>query len=58
MDGFFSIDNLQRLKLGVHIAQVVFIFAAWCIMIAFFRNTVYIAPSANWYFALVGFCCF
>lgn len=53
MDEFFSVDNLQRLKLIVHCTQAVFIFIAWCIMIGFFRNAVVVTGASGWYFALV-----
>lgn len=50
---FLSVDNMQRGKLAVHIAQVVFIFVSWCIMIAVFRNAFFIAGGPAWFFTLV-----
>jgi hypothetical protein len=50
---FFSIDNMQRGKQAVHIAQAVFIFISWCMMIAVFHNAPLIFGGPAWFFALV-----
>jgi len=50
---FFSIDNLQRLKLAVHITQAIFIFLSWCIMIGVFHNAFLIDGGPAWFFTLV-----
>jgi hypothetical protein len=48
-----SIDNMQRLKLSVHIVQAVFIFLSWCIIIGVFHNALLIVGGPAWFFALV-----
>jgi hypothetical protein len=50
---FLSIDNMQRGKLAVHIAQAVFIFISWCIVIGVFHNALFIYGGPAWFFALV-----
>ncbi len=50
---FLSIDNLQRGKLVIHIAQAVFIFVSWCIMIGVFRNAFLVVGGPAWFFTLV-----
>jgi len=49
-----SIDNMQRGKLAVHIAQAVFIFISWCIMIGVFHNALLVYGGPAWFFALVN----
>jgi hypothetical protein len=49
----FSADNLQQIKRAIHIAQAVFIFIAWIIMIAVFHSALQIDSRPGWYFALV-----
>jgi hypothetical protein len=51
---FLSIDNMQRGKLAVHIAQALFIFISWCIMIGVFRNALLIVGGPAWFFTLVN----
>jgi len=50
---FFSIDNMQRGKQAVHIAQAVFIFLSWCIMIGVLHNAFLIVGGPAWFFTLV-----
>jgi hypothetical protein len=52
MDGL-SIDNMQQVKLGVHIAQAAFIFLSWCIMIGVFHDALLIVGGPAWFFTLV-----
>ncbi|KAI9733504.1 MAG: hypothetical protein M1818_007252 [Claussenomyces sp. TS43310] len=47
-----SADTLPKIKTGIHIAQAVFIFVAWCIMIAIFRSDAHIGGAAGFYFGL------
>jgi hypothetical protein len=49
----FSVDNLQQIKRAVHIAQALFIFVAWVIMIAVFHSALLIDSRPGWYFGLV-----
>jgi hypothetical protein len=50
---FFTIDNMQRGKRAVHIAQAVFIFISWCMMIAVLHNALFVVGGPIWYFILV-----
>jgi len=43
---------MQKIKLGVHVAQAVLIFVAWCINIALFRSSASINGRVGWYFGL------
>lgn len=51
--GFFSVDNMQRIKLAVHIIQAIFIFVSWCMLIAVFRGAIYVYGGPIWSFVLV-----
>jgi hypothetical protein len=48
----FDIHNLQKIKLGVHIAQSTLILVAWCLEIATFHNAKSIDGRPGWYFGL------
>jgi hypothetical protein len=50
---FLSINNMQTIKLGLHIAQGFLIFISWCLMIAVFHNAFLIVGGPAWYFTLV-----
>lgn len=49
----FNPHYFQHIKLGVHIAQLVFIFVAWVIEIAVFRSSAKIDGRPGWFFGLV-----
>ncbi len=49
----FGVHQFPNIKLGVHIAQAVFIAIAWCLEIAVFRSSADIDGRAGWYFGLV-----
>jgi hypothetical protein len=49
----FDPSQFQHIKLGLHVAQSVFIFVSWCITIAVFRSSASIDGRAGWYFGLV-----
>lgn len=51
----FDAHNLQKIKLGVHIAQAVLIFITWALEIAVFHNASSIDGRPGWYFGLVGY---
>jgi len=48
----FSAETLPKFKTGIHIAQAVFIFVAWCIMITVFRAAKSIGAAAGFYFGM------
>lgn len=51
----FSVDSLHKIKIGLHIAQGVCIFAAWCVTVALLTTTdTTIGRADGWYFALVS----
>jgi hypothetical protein len=52
----FNPHYFQHIKLGVHIAQMVFIFVAWVIEIAVFRSSAKIDGRPGWFFGLVRCC--
>ena len=49
----FEVHNLQKIKLGVHIAQGFLMFISWAIEIAVFRSSAIIDGRPGWYFGLV-----
>lgn len=49
----FDANNLQTIKLGVHIGQAVLIFVSWALEIAVFHNAASIDGRPGWYFGLV-----
>jgi hypothetical protein len=51
----FSVENLQKIKTAIHIAQAVFIFPAWCLVIAVYRSDAVSRGPLHWYFAVVCF---
>jgi hypothetical protein len=51
----FEVHNLQKIKLGVHIAQGFLIFVSWAVEIAVFRSSAIINGKPGWYFGLVCF---
>jgi hypothetical protein len=48
----FDVHNLQKLKLGVHIAQASLGLVVWCLEIATFHNAKSIDGRPGWYFGL------
>jgi len=48
----FEVHNLQKFKLGVHIAQGFLIFVSWAVEIAVFRSSASIDGRPGWYFGL------
>lgn len=50
----FDPHNLQKIKLGVHIAQAVVIFIAWILEITVFRSSAKLDGRPGWYFGLVS----
>ncbi len=50
----FDVHNLQKIKLGVHIAQGALVLIAWCLEIAVFHDAKSIDGRAGWYFGLVS----
>ncbi|KUJ19753.1 uncharacterized protein LY89DRAFT_731009 [Mollisia scopiformis] len=52
----FDAHNLQKIKLGVHIAQAVLIFVTWAMEIAVFHDAESIDGRAGWYFGLCFLC--
>lgn len=50
----FEVHQFQKIKIGVHIAQAVFIFVSWAIEIAVFKaKDSKIDGRPGWYFGLV-----
>jgi len=49
-------NNLQKIKLGVHIAQAVLIFVTWALEIAVFHDAASIDGRPGWYFGLCFLC--
>jgi hypothetical protein len=49
----FEVHNLQKIKLGVHIAQSFLIFISWAVEIGVFRSAAVINGKPGWYFGLV-----
>ena len=48
-------DTLPKLKLGLHVAQIVFTFVAWCLEIAVFTNKdAKITGRNGWTFGVVS----
>jgi len=48
----FDVHNLQKIKLGVHIAQAIFIVLSWVIEIVVFNKASSIDGRPGWYFGL------
>jgi len=50
----FDVHNLQKIKLGVHITQAVFIVLSWVIEIVVFHKASSTDGRSGWYFGLVS----
>lgn len=50
----FDVHNLQKMKLGVHIAQAAFIVVSWVIEIVVFNKAATTNGKSGWYFGLVS----
>ena len=50
----FDVHNLQKIKMFVHIAQVVVIVVAWIMEIVVFKGADKIDGRPGWYFGLVN----
>lgn len=50
----FNYSHIPRYKLGLHIAQILFAFTAWCLGIAVFRaEGAAVAGGNGWTFGVV-----
>ena len=49
----FEVHNIQKIKLVVHIVQLVLIFVSWVLEIVVFRSSANIDGRPGWYFGLV-----
>jgi hypothetical protein len=50
----FDVHNLQKYKLGLHIAQAAFIIVSWVLEIVVFRSAAKVDGRPGWYFGLVS----
>jgi hypothetical protein len=50
----FDVHNLQKYKLGLHIAQAAFIVISWVLEIVVFRDATKVDGRPGWYFGLVS----
>ncbi len=50
----FDVHNLQKIKLGVHIAQAALIVISWVVEIVVFNKASSIDGRPGWYFGLVS----
>lgn len=54
MKGRLELTKLQKIKIGVHVVQALWMFVALCLLIAMFAQKGKSDGRAFWYITLVG----